>query len=345
MKFEDIKLSDLASLINKDETAEIKKEDIQIADTDLSDFHLSQNLIKDVNTSVFFLRELEYIQRQSKDIKQKNLKGTLLIPVSNEAPEWASSITYRRLTRVGRAKVIADYAHDFPRADVYREEFTIKVKGIGSSFGYSKDEIMQSSATGLSLDKERALSCKRAIDELQDDIIWNGDNDFGIQGFINYPGITEYTTPNGIGGDTEWSTKTPDEIIADMNALVTTVINTTNGVEAPDTMILPIEQYRLISTTRMGDGSDETILSFFLKTNGVIKMVDWLVELNGAGAGGSDRAMVYKKDPSYIRVEIPKFYREEAPQQKGLEFEVVAEQKTAGVLLYYPLSVAYCDNI
>jgi hypothetical protein len=345
MDKKDIEL--LASLLNKDSSAEgvVNKDDIQIADEDLQRFHLSQTAITDVNTSIFFLRELEYIQRQIKETKQKNLKGTMLIPVSNEAPEWAESITYRRLTRVGRAKVIADYAHDFPRADVYKEEFTVKVKGIGSSYGYSKNEILQSNQTGFPLDRERGNSCKRAIDETQDDLIWNGDADYGIQGFINYPGITEYTTPNGVGGDTEFSTKTPDEIIADLNALVSAVINTTNGVESPDTLILPITQYRLISTTRMGDGSDETILSFFLKTNGIIKMVDWVVELSGAGAGASDRAMVYKKDPSYVRVEIPKFYREENPQQEGLEFEVVAEQRTAGVIVYYPLSIAFCDNI
>lgn len=321
------------------------KDSIEISQDEAQRFTNSQTIISDVNTSIFFLRELEYIQRQTRDTKQKKLKGMLLIPVSTETPEWAESITYRRLTRVGLAKVITDYSHDFPRADVYREEFTIKVKGIGASYGYSKNEIMQASQTGMALSRERAISCKRSIDEKQDDIIWNGDTTYNIQGFLDYPGVSEYTTPNGVGGDTEWTTKTPDEIIDDMNNLVTTVISTTNGVEAPDTMIMPIDQFRLIATTRMGDGSDETILSFFLKTNGVIKMVDWVVELAGAGTGSTDRVMVYTKSPDYVRVEVPKMYREEPPLQKGMEFEIVAEQRTAGVLVYYPLSIAYMDNV
>lgn len=317
---------------------------IEITDECLSQFHLTQNHL-DVNTSVFFLRELEYIKRQSKDTKQKKLKGTLLVPISSEAPEWADTFTYRRLTRVGLAKMITDYSHDFPRADVYREEFSVRIKALGSSYAYSKDEIMQSMQTGTRLSKERGLSCKRAVDELQDDIIWNGETDTGIQGFLDYPGITEYTIPNGVGGDTEWSTKTPDEIIADMNAIVTAVIDTTNGVEAPDTMIMPISQFRLISTTRMADGTNTTILKHFLETNGIIKTVDWTVELSGAGASGSDRVMVYPRDSEYVACEIPMIYREEAPQQKGLEFKVIARQKTAGVIIYYPLSCAFADNI
>ena len=74
-------------------------------------------------------------------------------------------------------------------------------------------------------------------------------------------------------------------------------------------------------------------------------MIDFVVELDRAGAGSTDRMMVYPKNPNYIRTEIPKMYREEPPQQKGMEFEVVAEQRTAGILVYYPLAFAYGDGI
>ena len=171
MKAKDISLAELVKLFSDKEIDYLEKNDVDISDEDLQSFHMSQQVIKDVNTSVFFLRELEYIQRQTRDTKQKNLKGTLLIPVSNEAPEWTPFITYRRLTRVGRAKIIADYSQDFPRADVYREEFTIKVKGMGASYGYSKDEIMQSAQANVPLSRERSISAKRSVDELQDSII------------------------------------------------------------------------------------------------------------------------------------------------------------------------------
>lgn len=348
----ELTMDQLSSIINTaissvkvDGVPSYTRDSIEITDDSLFDFHSSQNLINDASASYFFLRELEYVQRQSRDTKQKALKGMLLIPVSSEAPEWADTITWRRLTKVGIAKVIADYAHDFPRADVYREEFSIKVKGLGASYGYSKREIMQARATNQPLDRERAMACKRAVDEKQDNVIWNGDSTYNIQGFIDYPGISSYTVPNGASASPLWVNKTPDEIIEDLNGIVDTVISTTNGVEAPDTLILPIEQFRLIASTQKSSASDKTILQWFLENNGVIKMVDWVKELDGAGAGSTDRFMVYKRDVNYLRVEIPQMYMEEPPQQKGKEFEVVAEQRTAGVLVYYPLSIAYGDGI
>lgn len=330
---------------NIDNDHSVYDQDVSISDEDFTSFHVHQTHFNDANTSYFFLRELEYIQRTTRDTKQKKLKGTLLIPVSSETPEWADSITWRRMTKVGIAKIVADYSHDFPRADVYKEEFTIKVKDLGSSYAYNKREILQARATGNPLDRERAAGCKRAIDELQDEIIWNGYSTYNIQGFIDYPGISEYTVPTGAGGGTTFASKTPDEILKDLNGIVDLIIDTTNGVEAPDTLIMPIEQYRDISTRRLTDGTDETVLSFFLKTNGIIKMVDWVVELKTAGAGSTARMMVYPKSPDYVRVEIPQMYREEPPQQQGMEFEVVAMQRTAGVLVYYPLSIAYGDGI
>ena len=130
-----------------------------------------------------------------------------------------------------------------------------------------------------------------------------------------------------------------------MNGIVTAVVNATNGREIPDTMIMPIEQHRLVSTTRMTGNSDETILSFFLKTNGLITTVDWVTELNTGGLAGVDRFMVYPKDADHLTLEIPLPYTTLPPQQKGYGFEILTETRTAGVIVYYPLSVAYGDNI
>ena len=351
MNFTKEQLSDMISgitqtVINTMDTDQTDhNNDITINDEDLANFHLNQNIFEDASASYFFLRELEHVQRISRDTKQKALKGMMLVPLSSEAPGWASTITWRRMTKVGRAKLVDDYAHDFPRADAYREEFSIKVKDIGGSYGYNKKEIQAASAMGMPLARDKAAGCRRANEEELNDIILNGNSAHNISGFLDYPGISEYSTPDGIGGDSEFETKTPDEILADLNGIVDTIQNTTNAVEDPDTLLLARSSFRHISTTRLSDSDSETILSFFLKTNGSIKNVDWLIELETAGAGSSKRMIAYKKDPNYLRVEIPQMYTEEPPQQKGMEFEIVAHSSTAGVLVYFPLSMAYADNI
>ena len=95
----------------------------------------------------------------------------------------------------------------------------------------------------------------------------------------------------------------------------------------------------------MTGDSDKTILGFFLENSRHIKTVDWLVELNEAGAGSTDRYMVYEQSDMKLTWEIPSPYEQFSPQQDGLEWEVPTLQSTAGVLIYYPLSVAYGDGI
>lgn len=298
----------------------------------------------DAGESAFFTRELEYIKRRTYDQKLRNLKAKQLIPVSNEAPSGFGEITWRRYDAVGIAKIIADYARDFPRVDIFGTEESVKVHGMGAAYGYSIKEIRRSRVVGKRLDQRRAAAARRAVEELSDDIAWNGDDDYNIQGFIDYPNITEYTVPDP-GSGTEWVNKSGLEILADMNGIVSLVIETTFGVEAPDTMLLPIEQFNIINDMPIGDNADKTILQFFLTNNRFIDTVEWVVDLAGAGASATDRMMVYTRDEEHLTLEIPQPFEQFPPQQRGMEFEIMTHEETGGVIIYYPQAVAYGDGI
>ena len=167
-----------------------------------------------------------------------------------------------------------------------------------------------------------------------------------MNGIINYPGTTEFTIPaDGTGSSKLWSTKTPDQIIRDLTGLTNAVVATTNGREIPDTLLIPLTRYNTISTTRMGSVSDTTILEYFLKTSPYITKVEWLVELSGAGAGNSDRIMALANDEMHLTLEIPQLFEQFDPQQKGMEFEIPCHCETAGVIVYYPLSIAFGDGV
>jgi hypothetical protein len=299
----------------------------------------------DANESAFFKRELEFVKSKTYDTKYKSLKSFQLIPISNEAPNGATEITYRKFSGVGLAKIIADYANDFPRVDTFGEEVTQKVRSIGDSYGYSIAEIRRSQMVGRSLDQRRAGFARRAADQKIDSIAWNGDDNYNLLGLIDYPGITEYTVPNdGTGSSKTWTTKTPDQIIRDMEGLITAIVDTTNGVESPDTMIMPIAQYRYIKTTRMTDGDSNTILGFFMGNNPGF-LVDWVTELKTAGAGSTARYMAYSRNADNLTLEIPQPFEQFPAQAKNMEFQIPCHASTGGVIVYYPLSVAFGDGI
>lgn len=306
---------------------------------------MSKEIMLDANESAFFRRELEFVKRQSYDTKYRALKAMQLLPVDTSSDPGALEITYQRYSKIGIAKIISDYAMDVPRSDVYGEEVSTKVYRVGSSYGYDRDEIRRSMMAGKSLDQRRADSTKRASDEKINDIAWNGDASYRIHGFLDYPGVTR---EDSAGTFTSSTTLTPDQIVDQLNEWVNGVIDRTNGLEMPVVMLLPIEQHRYLSTKRIGDsaGTQDTIMSFFLRTNGVIKMIDWLPsELRGAGRGGTDRGVIYPMDPRNLTLELPLPYQQLPPMMKGYGYEILTETKTAGVIVYYPLSVAYLDGI
>jgi len=299
----------------------------------------------DSNDLAFFNRELEYIKAKSYDTKQRMLKAAQLVPVSTEAGAGAREITFRRYTEVGTARIISDYAKDIPRADIYGEEETIKVKHIASSYGYSIFEIQESRRVNRRLDARRAKAANRAVDERMDRLVWFGSTAHNIQGLLDYPGILEYTVPNGASpAAPQWDGKTSAEILVDMNAMISTPVEATNEVERPNTLLLPVHQYELIASMRNSDSSDLTVLEYF-KRNRPGVLVETLDYLKNAGGSTVDRMLAYVRDTDHLTQEMPVPRRQEAPQQDGLEVEVIVWADHAGVIVYYPLSVIFADNI
>jgi hypothetical protein len=298
----------------------------------------------DDQEKVFFKRQVEKVKSKTYDKKFKNLKAKMFLPVSTEAGPGADYIIWYSFSKAGMAKIIADYAHDFPRVDVFATENQSRVKGIGASYGYNIQEIRRAQMAGVPLNQRRADASRRAIEEKIDNVAWYGDSDFNIQGFFDYPGITEYTIPNGASGDTEWSTKTPDEIVADLSGIRSAITVPTKGREEPNQWLIPRSNYELINQTRMTDGTDKTILSYFLSNNPGIS-IDPLDELEGQGTGGSNRMMCYVKDPNNVTLEIPQPFEQFEEDKVGMEYVVPVHARIGGVIVYYPQSVAFADEI
>lgn len=300
----------------------------------------------DANESAFFNRQLETIKAKTYDTKLKNLKALTIIPVNTSGSNGVDLITWRSFTQVGQAKMIADYATDFPRVDVYGVEKSVKVKGIGDSYAYSIKEIRRSQqAGGIPLDQRRALAARRAIDEQIDTIALFGHAGTGLNGILNHSEIGLVVLPNGAGGTKTWATLTGPEIVNHVQLLVDGVMVPTNAREVPDTLLLPLTQYNLIANKQMGTVNDTTVMQYILKNNPYIKRIEWLNELKGAGAGGLDRAMIGTFDEEHVTFEMPQPFEQFTPQTEGMAFKVPCHAEVGGVIVYYPAAFKYADGI
>lgn len=299
----------------------------------------------DASESAFLSKQLEQVRAKSYDVKYANLIGRQLVPVDNSVSPGAEVVTYYQYDMVGMAKIIADYADDLPRADVKAKEFSSRVRGIGSAYGYSMQEVRAAQLAGLPLEQRKANAARRAIEQTIEKIAQTGDATYGLLGLLNQPNASVYTIPNGISGFSDWARKTPDEIAADIHGAINSIYANTLGVEQADTCVLPLEQYTLITTKRMGDGSDTTIAEYVLKSSPYLKSIVPWYALNSAGAASTDRMLVYRRDPDALQLIIPQEFEQFPPQQEGLEVITPCHARCGGVVVYYPLSMAYADGI
>jgi len=309
-----------------------------------------QSVNLDANESVFFARELEHIKAQSYDVKYPEYKATRLIPVSGDAGPGARTITYRQFDSVGVMKIIADYATDLPRSDVKGKEFTSPVRSLGGSYGYSIQEIREAQMANRPLEQRRANAVRRANEQAVNRIAWLAKTDDGtnggLQGLLYNPNVTSGAATTG-----DWATATPAEILADMNKAVRDMLVLTKGVEVPDTVLLPVDQFAQIQQTRLDSGTDTTIMEFFLKNNPSITSIEWVNELAGlnpkpsGAASATDVMVLYRRSPDVLTLEIPQDYEQFPAQEKGLAFMVPAHSRIGGVIVYYPLAISIVEDI
>jgi len=294
----------------------------------------------DANEGVIFARQLEYVESRAYEVKYPTLKGRQLFPVDYTVPEGAETFTYRMYDHQGAFNLITNYSDDFRRVNVTGTETTGKVHSFGASVEYSVQDLRAAAMAGLPLQDHEVRAARRASEQKLDDIILNGEAEGNLYGLMTHPNIPQAAVPNGAGGTPQWSTKTADEILFDLNDIVSDMIVLTKGVEAPDTLVLPHAQYEYISTTARSATSDTTIMEFFLRNSPHITKIEPWYKLAGAGTGSTDVMIAYRNDPEVIQTVIPHEFEMFPPQPKNMAFNIPCHARFGGVRIRYPLAVS-----
>lgn len=316
---------------------------------DAQDLRIIENtglLREDAGESVFFARQLEYVRTKTYDVEYVGLSAMTLFPIDTSVPAGATRITWRQWDGVGVAKIIANYADDLPRVDVMALEMSTPIRSIGDSYGYDVQEIRSAQFAGVALDAKRAAQARKAIDQKFNQLAWYGDQISGLPGFLTNTNIPAVVLPaDGAGASKLWSSKTTDQKLRDMNAVVNAVWITTKGIHRATELWMPLAQYADISSTARSTTSDTTILDFFLANNPFITKVVPVFELTGAGAAGADRMVAAENSEENYQMNIVMPFMQHPPQPRNLYFEVPCEARFGGVTIERPLAFAYADGL
>ncbi len=296
--------------------------------------------------AVFFARELDYVKAQSYDAEYPELTALTLFPKTSDADEGAESVGYSTYDKTGVAKIIDNYSTDLPRADVIGKQTFAAIKSLGSSYGYSAQEMRASRLANKSLDARKGEAARYSIDSLINKIAWAGDDESGLMGVLSKgQSIPLYAVEAGKdSAKTSWLEKTADEILDDINGMAKQVAKVTKNVERPDTLCVPSDVYMHISTKRIPDTS-VTVLSYLLDNSPYINNIVPASELNSDSvdtnpyaADGSGVAFLFKNDERKLSLENPMPFIQYPLQTKNLETIIPCEARTAGVIVYYPFS-------
>lgn len=276
-----------------------------------------------------------------------------LIPVDTTGPEWVKSVTYFSLDGVGQAEWVNTGADDVPHAELIRSmsETSISMAAIG--YGYNLEELAQAQMLGIDLSNRKAMTARRASEEKIDQVAFIGDEAKGFTGISNNPDVTaQDAAATGTGSSTEWADKSPGQILADINSMLTGVFTGTNTVATADTILLPYTQMHEIGTRQLDSTSETTILSWVLRNNvytmetGQPLTVRGIRGLETAGEGGVARAVAYRNDAEVLRLNMPMPFRFFPVWQVGpFRFEVPGAFRIGGVDVSLPKEVIYLDGI
>jgi hypothetical protein len=188
--------------------------------------------------------------------------------------------------------------------------------------GFTVLELESAAKIGRPVDQQKFefLQLKHQMDI--DEMVYYGDTGTGDTGLLNNSLITNTAAvAAGASTHTLWSTKTPQEILADVNSLITSVWTASAYAVMPNRILLPPLQFGYISTTNVSTAGNVSILRYLEENNITVRAnrgggiqffpCKWLVGLASGGTLGVpanpstnvsyDVMFCYTKDKQRVR--------------------------------------------
>lgn len=299
----------------------------------------------------FLVSQLAYTENKLFEKGRRPLQYAQLIPISYEAGEWAETIRYEMYDYAGQAKATSGRGKDINKVDVAYGQKTMNVVSGNIGYDYTTDELRKSMFLKRPLNERRAAAAMDAYERHLNQVGLNGEATHNITGLYNNANVPQVNAVNGASASPLWSSKTPDEILADINTGLNTVWANTAYGDMVTTVLIPATQYALITSKARSANSDKTILQF-IKENNIAKTERGIelefipaFDLATAGVGATARIMFYVKRDDRLIMHIPMPIKFMAPQLNGLLYEVPGEYKYSGVEFRYPKSALYMDGV
>jgi hypothetical protein len=234
----------------------------------------------------------------------------------------------------------------------------------GMELKYTLPELVRSQKLGQPIDaqKFRGLQLKHQMDT--DEQVYIGDAFYGLNGLVNADansGIQRVTNVTnapavGAGGSSAWVNKSPTQILADVNALLSSTWQASGWAVIPTELRIPPAQYSYLVSQLISSAGNQSIMKFIMDNNLAvnngqklnIQPLKWLI---GQGVGGTpgqlgtvDRMVAYTKDEDRVRFAMTPLQR--TPLEYRSLYQITTYWGRMGVTeIVYAETIGYMDGI
>ncbi len=273
-----------------------------------------------------------------------------VIPVVTQGNEWSIGTTFFSVDSAGEAKFLSGAGTDMPFNKTTKDMASHDFAMIGSGWEWTLEEINQAALYGIDLNSTDAMSATDKVERLLNAVAFTGSTEKNWTGFANSADVprADVATPG-----TFWPAKTADQMLLDVNEVLSRVRTQTSEVEWADSLALPPVAFRAAATTRLGAGDGFiTVLEYLKKNNIYTAETDQPLniypvrELAAASQDGGGRMVAYRKDEDVVRFHLPMPRKVLGTRQKsimGYETGIIA--RTGGTEWRLPKAAAYADEV
>lgn len=221
-------------------------------------------------------------------------------------------------------------------------------------------DMQRDNFTGRSIDQLLQDGVRMVYDKHMDQNVYTGIPEYNTTGIVNNPNATASTVADGASGNGNWATKTPLEILNDINtALEETWKQAGYDHSAiPNHILLPYEEYLYIKRTPftlVQDGAQVAFSSIYqyimqnyaTQNEGGELFIGATTWCKGAGTGGTDRMVVYVNHERFLKMDelVPLSRIMSAPNVANVCYDTAYMANLSEPEVMYPQTITYWDHI
>lgn len=218
----------------------------------------------------------------------------------------------------------------------------------GMQVGWTIPELESAQKLGRPVDQQKFTGMQLKHNMDIDEQVYIGDTVLGVTGLVNNTAVTNVS--NAANGNWSDPATTPDEIVADINELLTSVWGASAYAICPSELRLPPVKFGTLVSRKVSDAGNISVLEY-VKQNTIsnsingrplnIQPLKWLYQ---RGTASADRMMAYTKEQDKVRFPMVPL------QRTPLEYRDLRQLTTyfgrLGVVeVVYPELIGYRDGI